>query len=173
MSKRAIEAPHPRETTAWFGHVQAERALLDAFRSGLFPHAWLIGGPPGVGKATLAYRMARFVLAHAGGLMPYFAWRLSISPMIDKRLEQLSPADIYARLGRFWYDNALSPTAETLACVERLAPAGQIVFGSDWPFANARVISQAVKAYEAVPLSEARRGAIDCGNALSLFPQWA
>ncbi len=115
----------------------------------------------------------RFVLAHAGGLMPYFAWRLSISPMIDARLEQLSPADIYARLGRFWYDNALSPTAETLACVERLAPAGQIVFGSDWPFANARVISEAVKAYEAVPLSEARRGAIDCGNALSLFPQWA
>ena len=33
----------------------------------------------------------RFVLAHAGGLMPYFAWRLSISPMIDARLEQLSP----------------------------------------------------------------------------------
>src|SRR6267142_4697467 len=115
----------------------------------------------------------RFVLAHAGGLMPYFAWRLSISPMIDKRLEQLSPADIYARLGRFWYDNALSPTAETLACVERLAPAGQIVFGSDWPFANARVISEAVKTYEAVPLSEAQREAIDRGNALSLFPQWA
>jgi 6-methylsalicylate decarboxylase len=115
----------------------------------------------------------RFVLAHAGGLMPYFAWRLSISPMIDKRLEQLSPADIYARLGRFWYDNALAPTAETLACVERLAPAGQIVFGSDWPFANARVISEAVRTYEAVSLPQAQREAIDRGNALSLFPQWA
>jgi 6-methylsalicylate decarboxylase len=115
----------------------------------------------------------RFVLAHAGGLMPYFAWRLSISPMIDKRLEQLSPADIYARLGRFWYDNALAPTAETLACVERLAPNGQIVFGSDWPFANARVISEAVKTYEAVSIPHKQREAIDRGNALSLFPQWA
>jgi predicted TIM-barrel fold metal-dependent hydrolase len=105
--------------------------------------------------------------------MPYFAWRLSISPMIDKRLEQLSPADIYARLGRFWYDNALAPTAETLACVERLAPAGQVVFGSDWPFANARVISEAVKTYEAVSMPQAQREAIDRGNALSLFPQWA
>ncbi len=33
-------------------------------RAGELPHAWLIGGPPGIGKATLAYRMARFVLAH-------------------------------------------------------------------------------------------------------------
>ena len=115
----------------------------------------------------------RFVLAHAGGLMPYFAWRLSISPMIDARLEQLAPADIYARLGRFWYDNALSPTAETLACVERIAPTGHLVFGSDWPFANARVIAEAVKTYEAVELPQAQREAIDRGNALSLFPELA
>ena len=59
-----VEAPHPRETTAFFGHAAAERALLDAYRGGRVPHAWLIGGPPGIGKATLAYRMARFVLAH-------------------------------------------------------------------------------------------------------------
>src|SRR5262245_19080117 len=115
----------------------------------------------------------RFVLAHAGGLMPYFAWRLSISPMIDARLEQVSPAQVYARLGRFWYDNALSPTAETLACVDRIAPTGQVVFGSDWPFANARVIAQAVKTYEAVAMSQVQRAAIDRGNALSLFPQLA
>jgi predicted TIM-barrel fold metal-dependent hydrolase len=115
----------------------------------------------------------RFVLAHAGGLMPYFAWRLSISPMIDKRLEQLSGADIYARLGRFWYDNALSPTAETLTCLSAVAPPNQIVFGSDWPFANAGVISEAVKTYEAVSIPQAQREAIDRGNALSLFPQWA
>ena len=54
----------PRETTALFGHQQAEHLLLDAYKSGRIPHAWLIGGPPGIGKATLAYRLARFVLAH-------------------------------------------------------------------------------------------------------------
>jgi DNA polymerase-3 subunit delta' len=57
-------APPPRETTALFGHGQAEAALLDAYRTGRMAHAWLLGGPPGIGKATLAYRMARFVLAH-------------------------------------------------------------------------------------------------------------
>ena len=54
----------PRETGVLFGHGEAERTLLDAYKGGRIPHAWLIGGPPGIGKATLAYRLARFVLAH-------------------------------------------------------------------------------------------------------------
>ena len=58
------DLPHPRATTVLFGHADAERALLEAYKSGRVPHAWLIGGPPGIGKATLAYRFARFVLAH-------------------------------------------------------------------------------------------------------------
>src|ERR1700734_2114730 len=55
---------HPRDTPALFGPDDAEMALLNAYRSGRIPHAWLIGGAQGIGKATLAYRMARFVLAH-------------------------------------------------------------------------------------------------------------
>jgi DNA polymerase-3 subunit delta' len=54
----------PRETTVLFGHDQAEQTLLAGYKSGRMAHAWLIGGPPGIGKATLAYRLARFVLAH-------------------------------------------------------------------------------------------------------------
>jgi DNA polymerase-3 subunit delta' len=68
MSARQVDpqitAAHPRETTDLFGHHEAEMALLNAYRSGRIPHAWLIGGAKGIGKATLAYRMARFVLAH-------------------------------------------------------------------------------------------------------------
>jgi len=59
-----VEPLHPRETTVLYGHAEAERALLAAYRGARFPHAWLIGGPAGIGKATLAYRMARFVSAH-------------------------------------------------------------------------------------------------------------
>jgi DNA polymerase-3 subunit delta' len=66
----AAELPHPRETFALLGHAAAERALLDEYRSGRIAHAWLIGGPAGIGKATLAYRMARFVLAHPDPLAP-------------------------------------------------------------------------------------------------------
>ncbi len=55
---------HPRETAVLFGHEDAERAFLAVYRSGRVPHAWLIGGEPGIGKATFAYRIARFVLAN-------------------------------------------------------------------------------------------------------------
>jgi DNA polymerase-3 subunit delta' len=54
--------PHPREQLALFGHEEAERAFLEGWRAGRLHHAWLIGGPEGIGKATLAYRMARFLL---------------------------------------------------------------------------------------------------------------
>jgi len=63
-TEEATEARHPRETQELFGHADAEQTLLEAYRGGRIPHAWLIGGPRGIGKATLAYRMARFVLAH-------------------------------------------------------------------------------------------------------------
>ena len=57
-------APHPREHGILVGHAEAEASLLQAWQARRLPHAFLIGGPEGVGKATLAYRIARFLLAH-------------------------------------------------------------------------------------------------------------
>jgi DNA polymerase III subunit delta' len=62
--EETAEPPHPRATPVLFGHAAAEAAFLAAYRSGRVPHAFLIVGPKGIGKATLAYRIARFVLAH-------------------------------------------------------------------------------------------------------------
>ncbi len=56
-------APHPRETLHLFGQLAAEDGFLAAFNSGRLHHAWLISGPKGIGKATLAWRIARFLLA--------------------------------------------------------------------------------------------------------------
>ncbi|HYA79810.1 MAG TPA: DNA polymerase III subunit delta' [Methylocystis sp.] len=57
-------APHPRCATRLIGQAGAEQEMLSAYRDGRLAHAWLIGGPEGVGKATLAWRFARFLLAH-------------------------------------------------------------------------------------------------------------
>ncbi|MGB0908676.1 MAG: DNA polymerase III subunit delta' [Maricaulaceae bacterium] len=53
---------HPRATYDLIGHRAAEMQFLSAQRSGRLHHAWLISGPKGIGKATLAYRMARHLL---------------------------------------------------------------------------------------------------------------
>jgi predicted TIM-barrel fold metal-dependent hydrolase len=122
------------------------------------------------GGAVVRFPRIRFVLAHAGALVPYFAWRLSVSPMIDARMPQISRDEIFARLRRFWYDVALSPSAETMACLTAIAAPERIVFGSDWPFANTRVIAEALRTYEtSVPLAPDARNAIDRGNALALL----
>jgi DNA polymerase-3 subunit delta' len=57
-------APHPRHVYSLVGQKAAEGELLSAYRDGRLAHAWLIGGGEGVGKATLAWRFARFVLAN-------------------------------------------------------------------------------------------------------------
>ena len=55
---------HPRRRAMLLGHEEEERKLLQAFGSRRLHHAWLIAGPRGIGKATLAYRFARFLLKH-------------------------------------------------------------------------------------------------------------
>ncbi len=58
-------APHPRETSALFGQQAAEAEFLSAAATGRMHHGWLLTGPRGVGKATLAWRIARYLLAEA------------------------------------------------------------------------------------------------------------
>lgn len=64
---KSTEAPSARENAELIGHQAAEQVLLRAQASGRLPHAWLITGPRGIGKATLAYRFARFLLSGRGG----------------------------------------------------------------------------------------------------------
>ena len=54
--------PLPIANPDLFGHAAAEAEFIDSFNTGRLPHAWLISGPLGIGKATLAFRIARFML---------------------------------------------------------------------------------------------------------------
>ena len=58
-----MTVPEPRENTVLLGHEDAEAVLVGAMAAGRMHHAWLITGPDGVGKATLAFRFARWLLA--------------------------------------------------------------------------------------------------------------
>lgn len=59
--------PHPRHAAQVFGQTRAQTAFLEAFNGGRMHHAWLVTGPKGVGKATLAWQIARFLLCQNGG----------------------------------------------------------------------------------------------------------
>lgn len=59
-----IDVIAPRENPQLFGFEAAQQSFVADFESGKLHHAYLITGPKGIGKATFAYRMARYVLGH-------------------------------------------------------------------------------------------------------------
>ena len=106
-SDRYEDAPHPRETLTLQGHAAAERELLDAYRRNRMAQAWILGGPEGVGKATLAWRLARFLLAHPDPMADAVQGAADLSVSEDhpatRRIASLALADIFL-LRREWND---------------------------------------------------------------------
>ncbi|HRE19820.1 MAG TPA: DNA polymerase III subunit delta' [Rhabdaerophilum sp.] len=63
---RVPSAPHPREMLSLVGQEAAEREFLDLYNAGRLHHAFMLVGSEGIGKATFAYRVARFLMAEEG-----------------------------------------------------------------------------------------------------------
>jgi DNA polymerase-3 subunit delta' len=104
-SDRLDGAPHPREQVEFFGHEAAEQAMLAAYRQNRMAQAWIIGGPEGVGKATLAWRLARFLLAHPDASAPQVQKARSLFVPTDspaaRQIATMALADIFL-LRRGW-----------------------------------------------------------------------
>ncbi|MFY0617107.1 DNA polymerase III subunit delta' [Shimia sp.] len=101
---RVEGAPHPRETETLFGQDQAEQDFLLALNSNRLHHGWLISGPKGVGKATLAWRIARFLLTlppeDGGGMFapePQVHRSLNVDPEhpVSHRIRALSEPGVF------------------------------------------------------------------------------
>jgi len=106
----ATRGPAPRANPDLFGQEEAEAALLEAFRGKRLAHAWILSGPRGIGKATLAYRFARFMLAQRakaeeGGLFGPMAppESLALSPdhPVFRRVASGGHADLLTLERRF------------------------------------------------------------------------
>jgi DNA polymerase-3 subunit delta' len=85
-------APEPRANPQLLGHQAAETVLIEAMRSGRIHHAWLITGPDGIGKATLAYRLARRLLA---GMPSGSSLALDPQHPVFRRVAAGAHADLY------------------------------------------------------------------------------
>ncbi len=85
---------HPRLRSELFGHEVVERRLLAAFQSGRLHHAWLLTGPRGIGKATLAYRFARYILRYPDPAKAPFDMNVDPDDGVFKRVAARGHADL-------------------------------------------------------------------------------
>ncbi len=122
---RAPGAPHPRETPVLYGQAAAEADFLNAFTTDRLHHGWLITGPRGVGKATLAWKLARFLLANPpndGGMFtPAPPETLETAPdhPVSQRIRALSDPGLFL-LRRAWDDKARPPRLKTVITVDEV-----------------------------------------------------
>lgn len=122
-------APHPRDTPRLIAQEAAEQAFLTAVGSGRLHHGWMIAGPRGVGKATLAWRIARHLIANPpgaddGGMFgappPPDTLDVAADHPVARRIAAGSEPGLF-RLVRPWDDKAKRLRAEiTIAEVRKL-----------------------------------------------------
>ena len=81
------------------------------------------------------YPGIRWIFAHAGGTLPYLAFRMSLGAFNELVAGNVpdGPPAYYARA---YYDTALSYAPSALSSLREVAPLDHIAFGSDWPFAR-------------------------------------
>ncbi len=93
-SDRLEGFPHPRKTPDLVGHHAALAQVANAIASGRMHHAWLISGPMGIGKATLAYRMARTLLKYGVGVNVPADLAMAEDDQVSRWVQALSHPDL-------------------------------------------------------------------------------
>lgn len=113
----------------------------------------------------------RFVLAHAGGALPYLAWRVSAAPLIDHRYRHLTREAILGAIRGFYYEVAQASGEAAFGALQAVADPRRILFGSDWPYCSENVTAAIRKSLDDVrTISEETRAGVERENARLLFP---
>lgn len=116
----------------------------------------------------------RFILSHAGGTLPFLAWRLFHCQMAAPSIPHWTYEQVCKALRRFWYDTAMAVGPEMLKLLFSIVGTERVVFGSDWPYMNDEAVRIEVKSLSASGvLTAAQAAAIARGNASPLFPRFA
>ncbi len=110
----------------------------------------------------------RFILSHAGGMVPYVAMRIAPACSPDGSYE-----GGIQRLRKFYYDTALSSSPYALPSLLAFADPERITYGSDWPYAPETRSGHFAAQLDDYPLTGDQRENINRGNALKLFPRFS
>jgi len=123
---------------------------------------------------TEKYPNIRFILSHAGGVVPYLAARVRLINHTMPQFAEKMPKGLEHYLRKFYYDTALSAYPATFACLKELVGTEQIIFGSDYIFAPKQIApltSKGIMDYDGFNNNDI--AAIESGNAIKLFPRLA
>lgn len=109
----------------------------------------------------------RFIVAHAGGAVPYLAQRLEL--WLPPGGDLVTAQEVASGLRRLYYEIAQSFAPGALACLQGVTDDSHVLFGTDYPHMNETVIAasrQAISEYGRLDLA-----AVGRDNTLALFPQ--
>lgn len=120
------------------------------------------------------YPDIKWIFSHAGGVIPYIAWRVMLGQFIIPDAGKTVPRGVPYYLKQLFYDTGLSANPHALSSLRELVEPSQILFGTDYPFAPDLVTAETVKGLRNYRgFSPDEMDAIEYGNALKLFPRLA
>jgi predicted TIM-barrel fold metal-dependent hydrolase len=122
---------------------------------------------------TERYKDLSIILSHAGGAVPYLAWRLWTGEFSVPGLREVAPSGVYESLRRFYYDTAMAANAGTFSSLTQLVGPDRVVFGTDYPAMPDYAIPEYLRQVEEYPAFDAAtQAAIEHENAQALFPRF-
>lgn len=118
------------------------------------------------------YPDIRWIFSHAGGALPYLTWRISLGQFVLPDAGKAVPRGVPYYLKRLYYDTGLSANPYVFRSLRELVEPGQILFGTDYPFAPEILTAETIKGLNAYDgFSGVDLEKIECENALFLFPR--
>ncbi len=117
------------------------------------------------------YSNIRWILAHAGGTIPYLAYRLSIAGEWGGMA--LTPEDVMASLRTLYYELALSTSPAVFQALQELTGPSHILFGTDFPIRPEVGAAQSLAEFASYPgFQIEEQSLIRAETAQSLFPRF-
>jgi predicted TIM-barrel fold metal-dependent hydrolase len=120
--------------------------------------------------SLVRYPNVRFIFSHAGGALPALSGRVANFVKRDKNAAKYAPQGALAEFNKLYYDTANASAAPSMAALMAMAPASQIVFGSDYPYFS---LEENVEGLAKISMTASERQAINRANLASILPKYA
>lgn len=118
------------------------------------------------------YPNIKWIISHAGGTIPYLAYRLS-TVAEENKASRLSASEVLDSLKRLYYDVALSTAPSVFATLKELVGTSHILFGTDFPLRYEKGVHESIQQFNSFEgFNNVEKNQILTGTAKELFPRF-